>query len=188
MIVVWTKNATRELRAIHDYIAQNSRKYAGPQNCYATAAGPFPDRRSQRRRGGLTRVRERYRQLRRALSHGGRSRADSPQFVAEIELHVCVASDHFRSDVERELFDVPSNQDLPDGRRGLFQFPTISFGQPVYLSALPRRTGSGVESVEARTFQRQRRRWHGAGERLLDIGWFEIARSTTIVISPSTAN
>jgi toxin ParE1/3/4 len=28
MIVVWTRNATRELRAIHDYIAQNSHKYA----------------------------------------------------------------------------------------------------------------------------------------------------------------
>jgi plasmid stabilization system protein ParE len=28
MKVVWTRNATRELRGIHDYIAQNSRKYA----------------------------------------------------------------------------------------------------------------------------------------------------------------
>lgn len=28
MKVVWTRNATRELRSIHDYIAQNSRKYA----------------------------------------------------------------------------------------------------------------------------------------------------------------
>ena len=46
---------------------------------------------------------------------------DGPQFVAlEIDLHVCVAADHFRSDVERELFDVLSNRDLPDGRRGLF--------------------------------------------------------------------
>ena len=46
---------------------------------------------------------------------------DGPRFVAlEIDLHVCVAADHFRSDVERELFDVLSNRDLPDGRRGLF--------------------------------------------------------------------
>jgi toxin ParE1/3/4 len=28
MIVVWTRNAIRELRAIRDYIAQNSPKYA----------------------------------------------------------------------------------------------------------------------------------------------------------------
>lgn len=28
MKVVWTQNARRELRAIHDYIAQNSLKYA----------------------------------------------------------------------------------------------------------------------------------------------------------------
>jgi toxin ParE1/3/4 len=28
MIVVWTRNVTRELRAVHDYIAQNSPKYA----------------------------------------------------------------------------------------------------------------------------------------------------------------
>ncbi|MHB1557153.1 MAG: type II toxin-antitoxin system RelE/ParE family toxin [Isosphaeraceae bacterium] len=28
MKVVWTRNATRELRSIHDYIAQNSQQYA----------------------------------------------------------------------------------------------------------------------------------------------------------------
>ncbi len=28
MKVVWTQNANRELRAVHDYIAQNSLKYA----------------------------------------------------------------------------------------------------------------------------------------------------------------
>jgi toxin ParE1/3/4 len=28
MIVAWTQNAKRELRAIHDYIAQNSPRYA----------------------------------------------------------------------------------------------------------------------------------------------------------------
>jgi toxin ParE1/3/4 len=28
MKVVWSRNATRELRSIHDYIAQNSREYA----------------------------------------------------------------------------------------------------------------------------------------------------------------
>jgi len=82
---------------------------------------------------------------------------DSPQFVAlEIDLHVCVAADHFRSDVERELFEVLSNRDLPDGRRGLFHPDNFTFGQPVYLSALYAAAHQvvGVESVEVRTFQR----------------------------------
>jgi hypothetical protein len=82
---------------------------------------------------------------------------DSPQFVAlEIDLHVCVAADHFRSDVERELFDVLSNRDLPDGRRGAFHPDNFTFGQPVYLSAIyaAAHQVTGVESVEVRTFQR----------------------------------
>ena len=55
---------------------------------------------------------------------------DGPQFVAlEIELHVCVAPEHFRSDVERELPFVERLLDLvtggereqrvADGRRGI---------------------------------------------------------------------
>ena len=83
---------------------------------------------------------------------------DGPQFVSlEIDLHVCVRPDHFRSDVERELLDVLSNRDLPDGRRGLFHPDRWTFGQPVYLSAIygAAHQVTGVESVEARTFQRQ---------------------------------
>ncbi len=83
---------------------------------------------------------------------------DGPQFVSlEIDLHVCVRSDHFRNDVERELFDVLSNRDLPDGRQGLFHPDRWTFGQPVYLSAIYGATHqvTGVESVEVRTFQRQ---------------------------------
>jgi Baseplate J-like protein len=82
---------------------------------------------------------------------------DEPQFVAlEIDMHVCVASDHFRSDVEGELFNVFSNRDLPDGRRGLFHPDNFTFGQPVYLSAIyaAAHQVSGVESVDVRTFQR----------------------------------
>jgi predicted phage baseplate assembly protein len=82
---------------------------------------------------------------------------DAPQFVAlEIDMHVCVASDHFRSDVLRELFEVLSNRDLPDGRRGLFHPDNVTFGQPVYLSAIyaGAHQVAGVESVEVRTFQR----------------------------------
>ncbi|ULA61570.1 MAG: Putative baseplate assembly protein [Nitrospira sp.] len=83
---------------------------------------------------------------------------DGPQLVSlEIDLHVCVGLDHFRSDVERELLDGLSNRDLPDGRRGLFHPDLWTFGQPVYLSAIygAAHRVIGVESVEVRTFQRQ---------------------------------
>jgi len=82
---------------------------------------------------------------------------DGPQFVAlEIDLHVCVAADHFRSDVEGELLDVFSNRDLADGRRGLFHPDNFTFGQPVYLSAIyaAAHQVTGVVSVDVRTFQR----------------------------------
>jgi hypothetical protein len=82
---------------------------------------------------------------------------DEPRFVAlEIDMHVCVVADHFRSDVERALFDVLSNRDLPNGRRGLFHPDNFTFGQPVYLSAVYAAAHQviGVESVEVRTFQR----------------------------------
>lgn len=105
---------------------------------------------------------------------------DGPQFVSlEINLHVCVAPEHFRSDVERELLDVLSNRDLPDGRRGLFHPDNFTFGQPVYLSTIyaAAHRVTGIESVEVLTFQRQ-----GVPESSaldsgrLDIGRLEIAR------------
>jgi predicted phage baseplate assembly protein len=105
---------------------------------------------------------------------------DGPQFVSlEIDLHVCVAGEHFRSDVERELLDVFSNRDLPDGRRGLFHPDNFTFGQPVYLSAIyaAAHQVTGVESVEARTFQRQGRPESSALDSgRLEIGRLEIAR------------
>lgn len=105
---------------------------------------------------------------------------DSPQFVAlEIDLHVCVAADHFRSDIERELFDVLSSRNLPDGRRGLFHPDNFTFGQPVYLSAIYAvvHQVSGVESVEVRTFQRLGQVDGSALENgRLDIDRLEIAR------------
>jgi hypothetical protein len=82
---------------------------------------------------------------------------DEPQFVAlEIAMHVCVATDRFRSDVERELFDVFGNRNLPAGRRGLFHPDNLTFGQPVYLSAIyaAAHQVAGVESVDVHTFQR----------------------------------
>jgi uncharacterized phage protein gp47/JayE len=105
---------------------------------------------------------------------------DSPQFVAlEITLHVCVAADHFRSDLEGELRDVLSNRDLADGRRGLFHPDNFTFGQPVYLSAIYAAAHQvpGVELVEALTFQRLGVPDNSAlATGRLDIGRLEIAR------------
>ncbi|MCS6319890.1 MAG: putative baseplate assembly protein [Nitrospira sp.] len=105
---------------------------------------------------------------------------DGPQFVSlELDLHVCVAAAHFRSDVERELVEVLSNRDLPDGRRGLFHPDNFTFAQPVYLSSVyaAAHQVAGVESVEVRTFERQGRPESSALDSgRLDIGRLEIAR------------
>jgi uncharacterized phage protein gp47/JayE len=105
---------------------------------------------------------------------------DSPRFVAlEIALRVCVAADHFRSDVEGELRDVLSNRDLADGRRGSFHPDNFTFGQPVYLSAIYAAAHQvpGVELVEALTFQRLGVPDNSAlATGRLDIGRLEVAR------------
>jgi predicted phage baseplate assembly protein len=105
---------------------------------------------------------------------------DSPQFVAlEIAMHVCVEPEYFRSDVERELLNLLSNRDLPDGRRGLFHPDNFTFGQPVYLSAIyaAAHQVAGVESVDVQTFQRLGVPSSAAlASGHLDIGRLEIAR------------
>lgn len=105
---------------------------------------------------------------------------DGPQFVSlEIDLHVCVQPDHFRSDVERELLDVLSNRNLSEGRQGLFHPDRWTFGQPVYLSAIygAAHHVAGVVSVEARTFQRQGLpESSGLDSARLDMAALEIAR------------
>lgn len=105
---------------------------------------------------------------------------DGPRFVPlEIHLHVCVAEGHFRRDVERELYAVFSNRDLPDGRRGFFHPDDWTFGQPVYLSAIyaAAHRVTGVESVEVQTFQRQGvPESSGLASGRLDMDRLEIAR------------
>lgn len=83
---------------------------------------------------------------------------DGPRFVSlEIEMHVCVLPDYFRSDVEGALLDVFSNRVLPDGRRGVFHPDNFTFGQTVWLSPLyaAAQAVPGVASVEFTVFQRQ---------------------------------
>ena len=83
---------------------------------------------------------------------------NDPVYVPlEIDMHVCVAPDYFRSDVKAELLDVFSNRLLPDGRKGIFYPDNFTFGQTVYLSPLYATAHSvpGVQSVQITTFQRQ---------------------------------
>lgn len=83
---------------------------------------------------------------------------DAPRFVPlEIELQVCVAPEHFRSDVRLAILDALSSRTLPDGQRGLFHPDNLTFGQDVYLSNLYAAVQAleGVESVSVRIFQRQ---------------------------------
>ena len=100
---------------------------------------------------------------------------DSPRFVSlELVLRVCVADDHFRSDVERELLDALSSRDLPSGGRGLFHPDNFTFGQSVYLSAVYAAAHSvaGVVSVEALTIQR----WGVPDSNALDTGYLKMDR------------
>lgn len=83
---------------------------------------------------------------------------DAPVFVPlEIDLHVCVRPDYFRSAVKKAMLDLFSNRVLPDGRRGLFHPDKFSFGQTVYLSPLYAAAQSvpGVTSVQITTFKRR---------------------------------
>ncbi len=82
---------------------------------------------------------------------------DAPHFVSlEIEMHVCVKPDHFRSDVKAALLELFSNRVLPDGRRGLFHPDNFTFNQTVYLSPLyaAAQAVPGVASVQINVFQR----------------------------------
>ena len=82
---------------------------------------------------------------------------DAPRFVGlRLAMTVCVKVEYFRADVERELRDIFSNRTLPDGRRGLFDPDTLTFGQPVYLSPLYAAAQSveGVHSVEITALER----------------------------------
>ena len=95
-----------------------------------------------------------------------------PQFVSlDIMLNVCVKPGYFRTNVEERLLEVFSCYDLPDGTRGFFHPDNFTFGQAVYLSAIYKlaMSVSGVESVEATTFQR----WAKKAQTEKDDGFLE---------------
>ena len=105
---------------------------------------------------------------------------DAPVFVPlEIGLHVCALPGHFRSDVAKQVTAVLSDSVLPDGRLGLFHPDNLTFGQPVFLSAVLAAVHSvtGVQSVNVTAFQRQRQpQTSGLVSGSLPMGRLEIAR------------
>lgn len=105
---------------------------------------------------------------------------DGPRFVSlEIEMHVCVKPNYFRSHVKAALLRLFSRQIQPDGQRGVFHPDNFTFGQPVYLSRLyaAAQAVPGVDSVLIPVFQRQGtpdRQARDDGK--LTLGRLEIAR------------
>ena len=107
-------------------------------------------------------------------------RINEPVYVSlELDLFVCVAPQHFRSDVRAGLLEVLGSGVLADGRRGVFHPDNFSFGQTVYLSpvyAAARRI-PGVESVHVTRFHRQgREQTTPRDDGFLRLGGLEIAR------------
>jgi hypothetical protein len=83
---------------------------------------------------------------------------NDPRYVPlEIDMHVCVQPDYFRSEVKKGLQELFSARVFPDGRRALFHPDNFTFGQTVYLSPLYAAAHAipGVASVQISTFQRQ---------------------------------
>ena len=73
-----------------------------------------------------------------------------------LELHVCVGTDYFQSDVRSALLEIFNNRLLPDGGTGVFYPGSFLLGQPFYLSPLvaAAQRVDGVESARVITFER----------------------------------
>ena len=100
-----------------------------------------------------------------------------------LEMTVCVKAGYLRGHVEAALLDLFSNRALPAGGRGLFHPDNLTFGSPIYLSALIA-AAMRVDGVETATVDSIRRLDvpGAAGDTLareqgvLAVGPFEIPR------------
>jgi len=82
---------------------------------------------------------------------------DSPHYVSlDIGFRICVQPGFVRADVKATLAAEFSRADLAPGRRGFFHPDALTFGEPVYLSALIERAMrvEGVAWIEPLRFQR----------------------------------
>ena len=105
---------------------------------------------------------------------------DAPVFVPlDLALHICVLPGHFRSDVAKGVHAVLSTGVDPDGAPALFHPDRLTFGQPVYSSAVLAAVHAvaGVQSVQVKRFRRQREpATSGIATGVLSMGRLEIAR------------
>jgi len=105
---------------------------------------------------------------------------DAPRFVPlEIGLFVCAHPDHFRSQVRVDVLRALSASRNSDGSTGFFHPDNLTFGTPVYLSAVYARVMQveGVASVEARHFRRRgSTRTMALEDGVLEFGRLEIAQ------------
>jgi hypothetical protein len=103
-----------------------------------------------------------------------------PRFVPlDIEIEVCAAPGHFRTDVAEAVRRALSAHVLRDGTRGFFHPANFTFAQPLYLSRLYAAVErvEGVESAVVTRFQRYGQAAAGELERgVLPIAPWEIVR------------
>jgi hypothetical protein len=83
---------------------------------------------------------------------------DAVRVPLVIAMQVCVRAGYIRTDVERAIRDVFTNQVLPNGTLGVFHPDRLGLGQPFYLSPLYHEAQDidGVASVHISRFERQR--------------------------------
>ena len=97
----------------------------------------------------------------------------------DVEIEVCAAPGHFRTDVANAVRRALSAQVLPDGRLGFFHPENFTFGEPLYLSRLYAAVErvEGVDSAVVRRFQRYGQTAAGELEKgVLPVAPWEIVR------------
>jgi hypothetical protein len=97
----------------------------------------------------------------------------------EIEISVCIDTNHLGGSVKEALTETFSNRDLGNGKKGFFHPDNFTFGQPVLLSKIYQSAISvdGVISVVVTKFRRRYRLDDtGLSEGMIKMGSFEIAR------------
>ncbi len=97
----------------------------------------------------------------------------------EIDMLVCVKSDHFRGDVLEAVYQALSNRVNADGTKGFFHPDFFTFAQPVYLSRFYAAVEAveGVESAVVTSFRVYGQEDNGELEAgVIPIGPWQIAR------------
>ncbi|CAH8296432.1 putative phage baseplate assembly protein [Mariniflexile fucanivorans] len=82
---------------------------------------------------------------------------ENPQYVGlELDVEVCIQSNTFKIDIQREILSLLSNQSLKNGQKGFFHPDKLIFGQSLYLSQIYAlvQAVDGIISVDITKFQR----------------------------------